>query len=226
MVQAAWEARFKEVKETKPAKIKVLVAEDHPVVADGIAAILSTAKDIVLVDRAGNGAEAIELLRRHKPDIILLDLRMPVVDGLDVARWIISSGLTTRTVVLTYSRSESDRDQAIRAGAKAYLLKDTPAAEILEVIRLVHREKGTRRAPPPTNAPAESPVDLKHVELEILRLILQGDDNRTIGTKLGLRTNAVKYLLRGLYAKLGVKKRGAAARQAIERGLIRTNCIC
>jgi two-component system NarL family response regulator len=214
------------VKETKPAVIRVLVAEDHPVAADGIAAILASAGDMVIVGRAANGVEAIELLKRYEPDIALVDLRMPFVDGLEVLRWISSSGSTTRVVVLTYSRSEVDRSEAIRAGARGYLLKDTPPAGILAIIRRVYREKlsgltGASLAQTPT----ENTPDLKRIELEILGLILQGDDNRTIGAKLGLRANAVKYLLRRLYSKLGVKKRGAAARQAIERGLIPTSCI-
>jgi two-component system NarL family response regulator len=214
------------VKEAKPAAIRILLAEGHPVVADGIAAILATARDMVIVGRAANGVEAIELLKRHEPDIALLDLRMPLMGGLEVARWISRSGSATRTVVLTSSRSESDRSEAMRAGARAYLLKDTPSTGILETIRRVHRAKisNSQNAPQP-HGPTDKTADLKRVELEILELILQGDDNRTIGVKLGLRTNAVKYLLRGLYSKLGVKKRGAAARQAIERGLIRDNCI-
>jgi DNA-binding NarL/FixJ family response regulator len=115
--------------------------------------------------------------------------------------------------------SEKDVSQAIRAGADAYLQKDTPQAEILKTIRHVHRRKeriSHKRAR--ELAPSANTVDLNSLELEILALIVQGDDNRTIGVKLGLRTNAVKYHLRGLFSKLGVKKRAAAAWRAIERG--------
>jgi two-component system NarL family response regulator len=210
----------------KPARIRVLLAEDHPVVADGIAAILGAAKDIVIVGLAANGVEAIELLKRYEPDIALLDLRMPLVGGVEVARWIRTSGSSTRAVFLTYSPSESDRSEAIRAGARAYLLKDTPPAGIVESIRRVHREKlRTFQGALLPNAQAVTAAGFKAVELQILRLILHGDDNQTIGAKLGLRSNAVKYLLKGLYSKLGVKKRGAAARQAIERGLIPADCM-
>ena len=207
------------MEEVNKPRIRVLVAEDHPIVADGIVAILAKAKDMVVVGRARDGAEAIELVKQHQPDIVLLDLRMPVVDGIGVARWINDSGSTARAVFLTMFDSEKDVSQAIRAGADAYLQKDTPAAEILKTIRHVHRRKeriSNNRAR--ELAPSANSVDLNSLELEILALIVQGDDNRTIGVKLGLRTDAVKYHLRGLFSKLGVKKRAAAARRAIEHG--------
>ena len=207
------------MEEVNKPRIRVLVAEDHPIVADGIVAILAKAKDMVVVGRARDGAEAIELVKQHQPDIVLLDLRMPVVDGIGVARWINDSGSTARAVFLTMFDSEKDVSQAIRAGADAYLQKDTPAAEILKTIRHVHRRKeriSNNRAR--ELAPSANSVDLNSLELEILGLIVQGDDNRTIGFKLGLRTDAVKYHLRGLFSKLGVKKRAAAARRAIEHG--------
>jgi two-component system NarL family response regulator len=211
------------VKETKEPRIRVLIAEDSPIVADGIVAILAKAEDVVVVGRARDGAEAIELIKRHQPDILLLDLRMPVVDGIGVLRWIKRSGSNARTVILTVFRSEGDVSQAIQAGANAYLLKDASTGEILTTIRRLHRGKArisrqrARELAPNVNSP-----DLKPVELDILALIVQGHNNRTIGTKLGLRTDTVKYHLRGLFSKLGVRKRAAAARQAFERGLLET----
>jgi len=208
---------------TKKPGIRILIAEDHPVVADGIEAILAAAKDITVVGQARDGAEAIELVKRSHPDIVLLDLRMPVVDGLGVARWIKTSGSTARTVILTIFHNERDIRQAVQAGAKAYLLKDAPPAEILKTIRRVYQgdscispDRAKELVP---NATSRA-LKLKPQELKILELILQGDNNRTIGTKLGLRTNTVKYLLRGLFSKLGVRRRAGAARQAIERGLL------
>jgi two-component system NarL family response regulator len=204
----------------KPA-IRVLVAEDYPIVADGIVAVLAKAKDIVVVGRARDGAEAIELLKSHQPDIVLLDLRMPVVDGIGVARWIKRSRSKARTVILTIFRSESDVRQAAQAGANAYLLKDASPREILKTIRRVHEGKaGMSREVAQELAHNVNSADLKPLELDILALIVQGDDNRTIGTKLGLGTDAVKYHLRGIFSKLGVKKRAAAARKVIERGIL------
>jgi DNA-binding NarL/FixJ family response regulator len=209
------------VKEINKPIIRVLVAEDHPVVADGILAVLAKAKDIVIVGQARNGAEAIDLLQRHRPDVALLDLRMPVVDGIGVARWIKDSDLNTRIVILTIFRSESDVSQAIQAGANAYLLKDASPSEILRTIRRVHRgESGISRKWAQEAILKQNSIDLKPLESEILALIVQGLDNRTIGAQLGLGTDAVKYHLRVLFSKLGVRKRAAAARQAMERGLL------
>jgi two-component system NarL family response regulator len=204
----------------KPA-IRIVVAENHPVVADGIVAVLEKAKDIVVVGRARNGEEAIELLKRHQPDIVLLDLRMPVLDGIGVMRWIQRSGSRTRPVILTVFRSESDVSQAMQAGANAYLLKDTSPDEILKTVRRVHEGKvpiPPERLSDPT--PSVTSADLKPLELAILALIAQGHNNRTIGIHLGLGANAVKYRLRRLFSKLGVKRRAAAARTAVERGLL------
>jgi DNA-binding NarL/FixJ family response regulator len=209
------------VNEAGTQKIRILVAEDHPIVADGIIAILAKAKDMVLVGQARNGAQTIELLKRHQPDIVLLDLRMPVVDGIGVATWIRRSGSVTRMVILTCFHGESDVSQAIRAGANAYLLKDTPAGEILETIRRVASGRGRISRERRRELVSDSnSAELTPLELGILALIVEGHDNQTIGTKLGLRTHAVKYRLRGLYSKLGVQKRAAAARQAIERRLL------
>jgi len=220
IVEARCDPRFKVVKETDKPAIRILVAEDHPVVADGILAVLAKAKDMVVVGRARDGEEAIELLKRHQPDIVLLDLRMPVVDGVGVMKWIKHAGSNARTIILTVYRGESDVGQAIQAGANAYLLKDASPGEILKTIRGVHQgtapisSQWARRL-----TPAMKASDLKPLELDILALVVQGHDNRTIGSKLGLGTDAVKYHLRGIFSKLGVRKRSAAARQAIERGL-------
>src|SRR5437016_1220260 len=130
--------RFRVVKEINKPPIRVLIAEDHPIVADGIVAILANARDMLVVGQARNGAEAIELLKDHQPDIVLLDLRMPVVDGVQVIRWIKGSGLSARTMILTAFHSQSDVWEAIRAGANAYLLKDVTGGEILRTIRRVH----------------------------------------------------------------------------------------
>ena len=201
--------------------IRIIVAEDHPVVADGIMQVLKRAKDMVVVGQARDGAEAIELLKRHQPEIALLDLRMPVVDGIGVVRWIKRSGLSTRTVILTIFRGESDIRRAIQAGADAYLIKDASTREILKTIRCVYRgEARISKQLGQGLAPNGNSADLKPLELDILTLIVQGHDNRTIGSRLGLGTDAMKYHLRTVFSKLGVRKRAAAARQAIERGLV------
>jgi two-component system NarL family response regulator len=221
IVETGVHSRFRVETEMNQPAIRILVAEDHPVVADGILAVLATAKDMVVVGQARNGAEAIELLKQHQPDIVLLDLRMPVVDGIGVVRWMKRSGWNARTVILTIFSNESEVRQAMQAGVNAYLLKDSSPGEILKTIRRVHRGKSAISAERGhALAPTVNSVDLKPLELDILALIVQGHDNRTIGSQLGLGTDAVKYHLRVLFSKLGVRKRAAAARQAIERGLL------
>jgi len=209
------------VTEVDRTGIRILVAEDHPVVADGIVAVLERADDMVVVGRARNGVEAIELVKRHQPDIVLLDLRMPILDGIGVLRRIRCSGSKVRTVILTIFGSDNDVSRAIQAGANAYLLKDASTDEILNTIRRVHRaEAAISRERTEAPSPNMNSVKLKPLELQILSLIVQGHDNRAISAQLGLGANAVKYILRGLFAKLGVRKRAAAARQAIKRGLL------
>jgi len=209
------------VKEADKPGIKILVAEDHPIVADGILAVLGKAKDIVVVGRARNGEEAIGLLKHHQPDIVLLDLRMPLIDGIGVMKWIKHTGSNARPIILTIYHGENDVSQAIQAGANAYLLKDTSPSELLKTIRRVHRGKAVISGQRITReVSCEKSRDLKPLELEILALIVEGYDNRRIGLQLGLGTDAVKYHLRVLFSKLGVRRRAAAAREAIERGLI------
>jgi two-component system, NarL family, response regulator len=209
------------VKEADKPAIKILVAEDHPIVADGILAVLGKAKDIVVVGRARNGEEAIELLKHHQPDIVLLDLRMPLIDGFGVMKWIKRTGSNARPIILTIYHGENDVSQAIQEGANAYLLKDTSPSEILKTIRRVHRGKAAISPQRRTRgASGVKSCDLKPLEMEILALVVEGYDNRRIGLQLGLSTDAVKYHLRGLFSKLGVRKRAAAARQAIEGGLL------
>ena len=210
------------VKEADKPVIKLLIAEDHPIVADGILAVLGKAKDIVVVGRARNGEEAIGLLKHHQTDIVLLDLRMPLIDGIGVMKWIKRTGSNARPIILTMYHGENDVSQAIQAGAHAYLLKDASPSEILKTIRRVHR--GKAGISPQRRTREVSLVKsrgLKPFELAILALIVEGYDNRRIGLQLGLGTDAVKYHLRCLFFKLGVRKRAIAARRAIESGLLR-----
>lgn len=213
--------KFRWVKEITGAPIRILVAEDHRVVSDGIVAILSKAKDIIIVGQASNGPETIQMLKRLRPDIVLLDLRMPSIDGIGVARWMKRSGSTARIIILTAFNSPADVHQAFQAGASAYLLKDVSVVEIVNTIRRVHQLKdGISDEYACEPAPRMNSADLEALELEILSQIVQGNTNRIIGTELSLGADAVKYRLRKLFRKLGVRKRAAAARQALERGLI------
>jgi len=201
-------------------RIRVLIAEDYRIVADGIAKLLSEAADIVVVGLARDGAEATRLIERHRPDIALLDLRMPVLDGLGVARWIQTSGSAAQAIILTAFQSEREISDAHRAGVKAYLLKGTLPGEILKVIRQVHQGvRSIASVLDPAIERTESPA-LNPLELKILKLMVLGHNNQEIAQRLELRTDTVKYRLRTLFAKLGVKRRAAAARRAVEIGLV------
>lgn len=212
---------FWNVKQVEALPIKLLIAEDHPVVSDGVRAILSKAKDMVVVGQARDGASAIEMLKHLQPDIALLDLRMPIIDGIGVLRWLKNSKSSTGTIILSGFRSAHDVDGAFRAGANAYLLKDVSAVQLLKTIRRVHRSKSwISETMAREFAPNSKSDDLNASELRILALVIEGHANRTIGLKLGLDADAVKYRLRRVFSKLGVTKRAAAAREAIERNLM------
>src|SRR5258708_20504961 len=160
----------------KKAKIRIMVADDHAIVRDGIVSIVAGEKDLQLVAQAADGIKAVELAKKHLPDILLLDLRMPGKDGLEVIAQIQSLQLQTRVIVLTTFESEQDIHQALKAGARGYLLKDTPRPELLDAIRRVHCAETCI----PPRITQKLPAKLHHPkitrrEVEILRLVAEGD---------------------------------------------------
>jgi len=205
----------------KKAKIRIMVADDHAIVRDGIVSIVAGEKDLQLVAQAANGVEAVEFVKKHLPDILLLDLRMPGKDGLEVIAQIQSLQLQTRVIVLTTFESEQDIHQALKAGARGYLLKDTPRPELLDAIRRVHR--GETCIPPRISQKLVEKMnrpELTEREGEILRLIAEGDSNKAIGDKLGITEGTVKTHVKGLLKKLDVPGRTAAVKEAVHQGLI------
>jgi two-component system NarL family response regulator len=205
----------------KPAKIKILVADDHPYVRDGIVSLVATEKDMQVVAQAGDGAEAIALAKKHRPDILLLDLRMPQVDGLDVIAQVHSLGLACRIVVLTTYESDQDVHLALKGGARGYLLKDTPRPTLLDTIRRVHR--GETSIPPRIGQKLVENMNrptLTARELDIIRLIAEGRSNKAIGNQLGIAEGTVKTHVKGLLFKLKAPGRTAAVREAVQRGLV------
>jgi two-component system NarL family response regulator len=206
----------------KQPKIKILVADDHPVVRDGIISIVEVEKDISVVAQASDGAEAVELAKELLPDIILLDLRMPRMDGLEVIAQIQSLHLPSKVIVLTTFDSEQDVHLALKAGARSYLLKDTPRPVLLETIRQVH---GGKTCIPPRIGQKlvenmNRPV-LSARELDILKLVAEGKSNKDIGDKLGIAEGTVKTHVKSLLKKLKVPGRTAAVREAVHLGLVR-----
>jgi two-component system, NarL family, response regulator len=205
----------------KNEKIRIVVADDHAIVRDGIISILAGERDLQFVAQAADGVKAVEVVKKHLPDILLLDLRMPRRDGLEVIAQIQSLRLQTRVIVLTTFESEQDIHQALKAGARGYLLKDTPRPELLDAIRQVHR--GETCIPPRISQKLVEKMnrpELTQREVEILRLIAEGDSNKAIGDKLGITEGTVKTHVKGLLKKLHVPGRTAAIKEAVHQGLI------
>jgi two-component system NarL family response regulator len=205
----------------KEAKIRILVADDHPIVRDGIVSIIEVEKDMRLVALAGDGMEAVELAKQHLPDIVLLDLRMPRLDGLEVIAQIQSLQLPSKVIVLTTSESEQDVHLALKAGARSYLLKDTPRPMLLETIRKVH--SGKTCIPPRIGQKLVENMNrpvLSVRELDILKLIAEGKSNKAIGDNLGITEGTVKTHVKNLLKKLPAPGRTAAVREAVHRGLV------
>lgn len=206
----------------KPSKIRILVADDHPVVRDGIVSIVEAEKDISVVAQAGDGVETVELVKKLLPDIVLLDLRMPRLDGLEVIAQIQSLHLPTKIIVLTTFDSEQDVHQALKAGARSYLLKDTPRPVLLDTIRQVHA--GKTCIPPRIGQKLvenmSRPV-LSARELDVLKLVAEGKSNSDIGDQLGITEGTVKTHVKSLLKKLQVPGRTAAVKEAVHLGLVR-----
>jgi two-component system NarL family response regulator len=206
----------------KQPKIRILVADDHPYVRDGIVSLVALEKDMKVVAQAENGVEAVALAKKHTPDIMLLDLRMPGMDGLEVINQIQSVGLPCRVVVLTTYESEQDVHLALKGGARGYLLKDTPRPALLDAIRRVYR--GETSIPPRIGQKLVENMNhptLSGREMDIVRLIAEGKSNKAIGDQLGISEGTVKTHVKGLLFKLKAPGRTAAVREAVHRGLIR-----
>lgn len=207
--------------------IRVLVVDDHPVVRSGLSGMLSVTEDISVVGEAGDGSEALALVESTQPDVVLMDLRMPRMDGVAATGAIVSSYPSTRVLVLTTYDTDTDILHAVEAGAAGYLLKDTPHAELLNGIRAAARGE-TVLAPPvaarlmsrlrtPAPPPAAQPSPR---ELEVLAAVARGLSNAEIGRELFIGEATVKTHLQRLFAKLDVDDRTHAVTIAIQRGLL------
>lgn len=205
----------------KTRKIKILVADDHPYVRDGIVSLVAREKDMQVVAQAENGAEALTLARKHQPEIMLLDLRMPQMDGLNVIAQIGVLRLRCNVIVLTTYENEHDIHQALKAGARGYLLKDTPRPMLVDAIRRVQR--GETSIPPRISQKLVEKMnrpELTNREAEILELIAEGNGNKAIGNRLGITEGTVKTHVKSLLAKMNAPGRTAAVKEAVHRGLV------
>lgn len=204
--------------------VRLVVADDHPVVRDGIVGMLSSDPDIEVVGQASDGAEAIALARAFEPDVLLIDLRMPGTDGLTAIRELARLGVPSRVVVLTTYDSDADVLPAIEAGATGYLLKDATRDEL---VRAVHAAARGHAVLAPSVASrlvdrVRTPESnlLSPRELQVLALVADGATNREAGTRLHVSEATVKSHLLSVYAKLGVGDRAAAVAEGFRRGLL------
>lgn len=201
--------------------IRILLADDHAVVREGLAAMISRRADMQVVAEAADGAHAVELARQHQPDVILMDLRMPGMGGVEAIRHIRAERPEARIIVLTTYDGDEDIYRALQAGAKAYLLKDTPRDELLDAIRAVHA--GQKRLPQEVAAKLAERVTSEPLtprELDVLQLIVAGKSNKEIGAALNIAEGTVKIHVNGLLGKLGVSDRTQAVTEALRRGIV------
>ncbi len=203
------------------APIRVLIADDHAVIREGLAAMIARQSDMQVVAEAADGAQAVELARAHQPDVILIDLRMPNLDGVVAITQIRSDRPQARVIVLTTYDDDEDIYRALRAGAMAYLLKDTPREELLDTIRAVHA--GQKRIPPNVAVKLAERIlapELTGRELEVLKLIVAGKSNKEIGAALSISEGTVKVHVNNILGKLGMNDRTQAVTAALQRGIV------
>jgi two-component system NarL family response regulator len=199
----------------------VLIADDHPVVREGLATLINRRSDMRVVAEAANGREAVEKFLAHSPDIALLELRLPIMDGVEVVMSICEKMPAARLVIFTTCKGEEDVYRSVKAGAFGYLLKDTPLNEVVECIRAVAR--GTRWIPPGVAAMLGKRVAdraLTARELEVIRALTSGKSNKEIGTLLDISEATVKVHITHILEKLKVTGRTEAINVAMRRGLV------
>jgi DNA-binding NarL/FixJ family response regulator len=203
------------------APIRILVADDHPVVRGGLAAVIAQQPDFLLVAEAENGERAVALFREHRPDVVLMDLRMPLLGGVDAIRMITGEFPAARILALTTYEGDADIRHALEAGARGYLLKDMLLSDVITAIRRVQR--GERVIPTAVAVRlAEFPErsDLTEREVEILQLVAKGLSNKETAHAIGRTDETVKIHLKNIFTKLGVADRTEAVTVALARGLI------
>ncbi|HEX8679378.1 MAG TPA: response regulator transcription factor [Chthoniobacterales bacterium] len=214
--------RAPSVVEQPRAQIRLLIADDHALILEGLVAMISRQTDMVIVGKAADGREAVELWEAHRPDITVLDLRMPGISGVGAIRQIREKDASARVIVHTTYDTDEDIYQAVRAGAKGYLLKDAPIAELLSCVRDVH--EGRTCIPSALAAKLAARMSgepLTCREVDVLKLLAAGRSNKEIGAALFISETTVKSHVRGIFVKLNVLSRTEALIAASRRGYIR-----
>ena len=203
-------------------KIRLLVADDHVTVLEGLVAIIGRQPDMQVVAAASNGREAVDLWLSNRPDVTLLDLRMPIQDGVGAIQEIRRREFSARVIVLTTFDTDADLSKAIKAGAKGYLLKDASREELLTCIRRVH--SGETVIPPTLVTRLTASLTAEPVtdrELEVLAQLARGSSNKEISTILNISESTVKSHLRNIFTKLNVLSRTEAIATASRQGLVK-----
>ena len=201
--------------------IRILSVDDHPLIRQGIASLLATQADMNLVAQAANGCEAIQEFHRHRPDITLMDLQMPEMNGLDAIIAIRGEFPEARIIVLTTYAGDVQALRALKAGARAYLLKDSLHKELLATIRAVHAGKKSMSAEVSFQLAEHATDDaLTPAEVRVLRLIAEGNANKEIAAQLSTSEDTVKGQVRNILSKLAAKDRTHAAMIGLKRGII------
>lgn len=205
----------------KPNAIRILIVDDHPIVREALITVIERQDDMTIVGEATNGKAAVELFQQLAPDVTLLDLRLPEMDGISALVAMRTHNPAARVIILTAFDQEEDIYRGLRAGAKAYLIKDTPTQTVLETIRSVHHGQ-TCIAPDIATKLAERMVgpEVTPRELEVLRLLMEGTSNRAIAAALHISEGTVKTHVNNILGKLGANDRTQAVTIALKRGLI------
>jgi DNA-binding NarL/FixJ family response regulator len=201
--------------------IRILAVDDHPMLREGIASLIASQSDMELVAEASTGREALDQFRNHRPDLTLMDLQMPDMGGIEAMITIRNEFPEARIIVLTTYKGDVQVLRALKAGARAYLLKGLLRKELLETIRAVHR--GEKRIPPEVAAVlSDHVVDeaLTSREIDVLRLIAGGNANKLIGYQLSITEETVKGYVKSILSKLGAKDRTHAVTVALKRGIV------
>lgn len=201
--------------------IRVLIADDHFVVRTGLGTLINSESDMTVVAEAADGKQAVDLYRTARPDVVVIDLRMPVMNGIEAISAILKEFPDSRIIVLTTYDGDEDIYRALQAGARSYILKDTVGDELTDTIRAVYA--GQRRIPAAVAARLAERMprsELTPRELEVLHLIVQGKSNKEIGAALFVTEGTVKIHVNNLLGKLGVTDRTQAATAALQRGIV------
>ena len=201
--------------------IRVMIIDDHQIVRQGLVALLNTEPGLTVVAEGADGQQAVELFRQHQPDVTLMDLRMPVLSGVEATKAIRKEAPQARIIVLTTFDGDEDIYRALQAGAQSYLLKGVSFEELTDAIRTVHA--GQRRIPAAVAerlAERMAGEELTAREGQVLELIVRGNSNKEIGTALSISEATVKSHINSLLSKLGVADRTQAATTALQRGIV------